>query len=136
MRVCGAVLCGVVRGAKPFTPHRCHVPAQAHPNKSHAKELHAARPDVYKDPNHKPEMACAITDFEAMCVALGVQQPFTTQGLVCPPSHHSRPHAFVCVTQVRVPSSVGDRRLPWLRARAAGNGWRGGCRRIRSRSEW
>ena len=30
---------------------------QAHPNKSHAEQLHASRPDVYKDPNHKPEMA-------------------------------------------------------------------------------
>lgn len=40
---------------------------QAHPNKTHAAELHAARPDVYKDANHKPEMACALTKFEAMC---------------------------------------------------------------------
>ena len=30
---------------------------QAHPNKKHAEQLHAARPDVYKDSNHKPEMA-------------------------------------------------------------------------------
>lgn len=30
---------------------------QAHPNKSHAFLLHKERPDVYKDPNHKPEMA-------------------------------------------------------------------------------
>lgn len=30
---------------------------QAHPNKEHAEKLHASRPDVYKDPNHKPEMA-------------------------------------------------------------------------------
>ena len=30
---------------------------QAHPNKSHATLLHKERPDVYKDPNHKPEMA-------------------------------------------------------------------------------
>jgi mannose-6-phosphate isomerase len=30
---------------------------QAHPNKQHAVKLHSARPDVYKDPNHKPEMA-------------------------------------------------------------------------------
>ena len=37
---------------------------QAHPNKKHAEKLHAERPDVYKDPNHKPEMAIALTEFE------------------------------------------------------------------------
>ena len=30
---------------------------QAHPNKSHATVLHRERPEIYKDPNHKPEMA-------------------------------------------------------------------------------
>ena len=30
---------------------------QAHPNKSHATLLHKERPEIYKDPNHKPEMA-------------------------------------------------------------------------------
>lgn len=40
---------------------------QAHPNKALAGKLHAARPDVYKDANHKPEMALALTPFEAMC---------------------------------------------------------------------
>ena len=40
---------------------------QAHPDKAHAIALHAARPDQYKDDNHKPEMACALTPFEAMC---------------------------------------------------------------------
>ena len=30
---------------------------QAHPSKKHAEILHKDRPDVYKDPNHKPEMA-------------------------------------------------------------------------------
>ena len=28
---------------------------QAHPHKSLAEKLHAARPDIYKDDNHKPE---------------------------------------------------------------------------------
>jgi mannose-6-phosphate isomerase len=27
---------------------------QAHPNKELARQLHATRPDVYKDANHKP----------------------------------------------------------------------------------
>ena len=40
---------------------------QAHPNKALASQLHADRPLIYKDPNHKPEMAIAITPFEAMC---------------------------------------------------------------------
>jgi len=40
---------------------------QAHPNKALAEKLHAERPDIYKDPNHKPEMAIALTQFEALC---------------------------------------------------------------------
>lgn len=40
---------------------------QAHPNKKHAEELHADRPQIYKDPNHKPEMAIALTAFEGLC---------------------------------------------------------------------
>jgi mannose-6-phosphate isomerase len=54
---------------------------QAHPDKPHAEELHrfatAAssslpsflrdRPEVYKDPNHKPEIAIALTEFEGLC---------------------------------------------------------------------
>ena len=40
---------------------------QAHPNKKRAPILHAEKPDKYKDPNHKPEMAIALTPFEAMC---------------------------------------------------------------------
>lgn len=40
---------------------------QAHPNKKHAEELHEKFPDIYKDPNHKPEMAIALTPFEALC---------------------------------------------------------------------
>lgn len=40
---------------------------QAHPDIELAKKLHAERPDVYKDPNHKPEMAIALTKFEGLC---------------------------------------------------------------------
>ena len=40
---------------------------QAHPDKPQAKILHETRGDVYKDPNHKPEMAIALTPFEMMC---------------------------------------------------------------------
>ncbi|KAI8910714.1 mannose-6-phosphate isomerase [Powellomyces hirtus] len=38
---------------------------QAHPDKTLAADLHKRFPDVYKDPNHKPEMAVALTPFEA-----------------------------------------------------------------------
>uniref|UniRef100_H2YYX3 Mannose-6-phosphate isomerase n=1 Tax=Ciona savignyi TaxID=51511 RepID=H2YYX3_CIOSA len=40
---------------------------QAHPNKQLAQKLHSEHPDIYKDPNHKPEMAIALTPFEALC---------------------------------------------------------------------
>lgn len=34
---------------------------QAHPDKELARRLHSSRPDMYKDDNHKPEMALAVT---------------------------------------------------------------------------
>ncbi|KAH9037636.1 mannose-6-phosphate isomerase [Lactarius pseudohatsudake] len=40
---------------------------QSHPDKETARKLHAQQPDIYKDPNHKPEMALAITPFAALC---------------------------------------------------------------------
>lgn len=40
---------------------------QVHPDKKEAEKLHAQFPDVYKDPNHKPELAIALTEFKAMC---------------------------------------------------------------------
>uniref|UniRef100_A0A7G3ARW9 mannose-6-phosphate isomerase n=1 Tax=Lutzomyia longipalpis TaxID=7200 RepID=A0A7G3ARW9_LUTLO len=40
---------------------------QVHPNKKEAEELHKLFPDVYKDDNHKPEMAIALTPFLALC---------------------------------------------------------------------
>lgn len=40
---------------------------QAHPDKPLGKRLHEQRPDVYKDPNHKPEMAVALTAFRGFC---------------------------------------------------------------------
>ncbi|KAJ3334468.1 Mannose-6-phosphate isomerase, partial [Kappamyces sp. JEL0680] len=38
---------------------------QAHPDKVLGARLHAEFPTIYKDPNHKPEMAVALTTFEA-----------------------------------------------------------------------
>eukprot|EP00889_Picochlorum_renovo_P002364 jgi/Picre1/29394/NNA_004782.t1 len=40
---------------------------QSHPDKRLAEKLHASNPSVYKDSNHKPEMAIALSDFEALC---------------------------------------------------------------------
>ncbi|EPX71061.1 mannose-6-phosphate isomerase [Schizosaccharomyces octosporus yFS286] len=40
---------------------------QAHPDKKLAKELHANDPENYKDDNHKPEMALALTQFQGLC---------------------------------------------------------------------
>ena len=40
---------------------------QAHPDRSLAAKLHSDRPDVYKDPNHKPELICALEPFVGMC---------------------------------------------------------------------
>jgi len=40
---------------------------QSHPDKETARKLHAQQPNIYKDPNHKPEMALAITPFAALC---------------------------------------------------------------------
>ena len=40
---------------------------QVHPNKEQAESLHRTFPNIYKDPNHKPELAIALTPFEALC---------------------------------------------------------------------
>ena len=40
---------------------------QAHPNKTLAAELNAKHPDRYPDANHKPELAIALTPFQALC---------------------------------------------------------------------
>ncbi|RLN45442.1 hypothetical protein BBJ28_00006630, partial [Nothophytophthora sp. Chile5] len=41
---------------------------QAHPDLKLARELHEKFPQIYKDPNHKPEMTIALTRFEALYV--------------------------------------------------------------------
>ena len=40
---------------------------QAHPNKLLAEKLHAKFPDIYKDDNHKPEIAIALNDDFIAC---------------------------------------------------------------------
>lgn len=46
---------------------RAALSIQSHPDRALAGRLHAARPDLYKDSNHKPEMTLALTAFEALC---------------------------------------------------------------------
>ena len=39
---------------------------QIHPDINSAQKLHALHPEIYKDANHKPEMAIALSQFEAL----------------------------------------------------------------------
>ncbi|KAL6710750.1 hypothetical protein ACN47E_007807 [Coniothyrium glycines] len=43
------------------------LPLQLHPDKDLASKLHNKNPDQFTDPNHKPEIALALGDFEAFC---------------------------------------------------------------------
>ncbi|KAH9608109.1 hypothetical protein KSS87_009390 [Heliosperma pusillum] len=69
-----------VLGDKVLNKWGCHLPflfkvlsvekplsIQAHPCKELAKKLHLKYPKVYKDANHKAEMAIAITKFDILC---------------------------------------------------------------------
>ncbi|KAL1536919.1 mannose-6-phosphate isomerase [Salvia divinorum] len=47
---------------------------KAHPDKDLAQILHKLQPEVYKDGNHKPEMALALTEFEALCGFVGLEE--------------------------------------------------------------
>ncbi|CAN0913657.1 Mannose-6-phosphate isomerase 1 [Linum grandiflorum] len=47
---------------------------QAHPDKELAKKLHKLHPSIYKDGSDKPEMALAITEFEALCSFVSFQE--------------------------------------------------------------
>ena len=55
----------------PFLPKVLSIakalPLQVHPNKALAAQLHEKKPDQFTDPNHKPEIALALSDFEAFC---------------------------------------------------------------------
>ncbi|XP_015883964.3 mannose-6-phosphate isomerase 2 [Ziziphus jujuba] len=50
------------------------VSIQVHPDKDFARVLHKLQPSVYKDDNHKPEMALALTEFEALCGFISVKE--------------------------------------------------------------
>ncbi|KAH6959748.1 mannose-6-phosphate isomerase [Ilyonectria sp. MPI-CAGE-AT-0026] len=53
----------------PFLPKILSIgnplPLQIHPNKELAAKLHQEDPDQFTDPNHKPEIAVALTEFKA-----------------------------------------------------------------------
>ncbi|KAF1851973.1 mannose-6-phosphate isomerase [Cucurbitaria berberidis CBS 394.84] len=55
----------------PFLPKVLSIakalPLQLHPNKDLASKLHVKSPNQFTDPNHKPEIALALGDFEAFC---------------------------------------------------------------------
>lgn len=56
---------------------------QAHPDKELARTLHKLHPDVYKDGNHKPEMALAVTEFEALCGFVTLKVLYALEFFVC-----------------------------------------------------
>ncbi|KAL6854788.1 hypothetical protein ACO1O0_005915 [Amphichorda felina] len=53
----------------PFLPKILSIskalPLQIHPNKEFAAKMHQQKPNTFTDPNHKPEIALALTPFEA-----------------------------------------------------------------------
>ncbi|KAH0253809.1 mannose-6-phosphate isomerase, partial [Aureobasidium melanogenum] len=55
----------------PFLPKVLSIakalPLQLHPNKELAAKLHKEDPQNFTDPNHKPEIALALSKFEAFC---------------------------------------------------------------------
>ncbi|CAM9658716.1 unnamed protein product, partial [Phaeothamnion confervicola] len=85
---------------------------QAHPDKRLAERLYATRPDLYKDDNHKPEMAVALSDFEGLCgfrsfeeIAWNVREypelravagAAATGVLLCPPGDAVAQRAALC----------------------------------------
>ncbi|XP_043707106.1 mannose-6-phosphate isomerase 2-like [Telopea speciosissima] len=47
---------------------------QAHPDNKLARFLHKLQPTLYKDINHKPELALALTEFEALCGFVSLEE--------------------------------------------------------------
>lgn len=43
------------------------LPLQVHPNTELSAKLHKEDPEQFTDPNHKPEIAVALSEFEAFC---------------------------------------------------------------------
>ncbi|XP_043694831.1 mannose-6-phosphate isomerase 1-like [Telopea speciosissima] len=47
---------------------------QAHPDKELSRALNKSKPELYRDDRHKPEMALALTEFEALCGFVSVEE--------------------------------------------------------------
>ena len=56
---------------------------QAHPNLQLAQRLHKEHPDLYKDANHKPEMALAVTPMSALCEFRPLEEILSFLNNVC-----------------------------------------------------
>lgn len=69
--LCGPTIAQAYSGRLPFLfkvlSIKKALSIQCHPTKELAKKLHSEDPENYKDDNHKPEMAIAITPFEGFC---------------------------------------------------------------------
>ncbi|KXJ89316.1 hexose-6-phosphate isomerase [Microdochium bolleyi] len=67
-RLLGKKVVEQMDGQLPFLPKILSIakalPLQIHPNKDLAAKLHARDPEQFTDPNHKPEIAVALSDFE------------------------------------------------------------------------
>lgn len=102
---------------------------QAHPDKETAKLLHAKDPKNYPDDNHKPEMAIALTDFEALCgfrpiaeiIELAKRMPEFQQSLglkqaeeVVAMNEKERKNWLRCSFAQVLNDSLTDRKLPEL----------------------
>lgn len=96
---------------------------QTHPDKALARELHAKFPDIYKDPNHKPEMVIALTPFECMCGFRSldeIRSHFTLYPELCHVVDHSgnvqmKPHSSFVLESVTATISSWFRRRYKLR---------------------
>ena len=65
---------------------------QAHPDRQTAEKLHAAMPDVYKDPHPKPEIAIALSDDFIACMGfLSPQEMHENLKLIAPELLHHCP---------------------------------------------
>ncbi|KAJ1324202.1 mannose-6-phosphate isomerase [Microdochium nivale] len=67
-RLLGKKVVEQMDGQLPFLPKILSIakalPLQIHPNKDLASKLHAQDPEKFTDPNHKPEIAVALSKFE------------------------------------------------------------------------
>ena len=59
------------------------LPLQVHPNKELSAKLHKENPDDFTDPNHKPEIALALSKFEAFCGFKPTEQIASLMKLDC-----------------------------------------------------